>query len=150
MASLWAKRPARRTSAFWANVNLRLRVAPLGLSAKLKAAPPLVCIVAPSKLAFKLTVNATCDLTFTGFFAKFEDPWDLDANDIFALDGAEPFVTGYTAFGPAEDNQWYNWKEVTLGTVTGVEPGVHQFNMQVKGAFPNTDCFTIAAANYAA
>lgn len=110
----------------------------------------IACIVAPSILAFKINVEAACDITFTTVCAKHENPWNLDSNVAYYLDDGEPFVTNYSAFGFTETNQWYNWKTVTLGTLTNVAAGVHQFNIQVKGAFPNTDCFKLNVANYPA
>jgi hypothetical protein len=109
----------------------------------------IASIVAPSILAYKISVVDTCDITFYTVSAKFEDPWILDDNVAYYLDDGAPFVTGYSAFGHTDANQWYNWKTVELGTVTGVTAGVHQFNIKVLGSFPNTDCFKMEVNNYA-
>ena len=108
----------------------------------------LACIAAPSILAFKIDVKATCDITFYTVSSKYENPWSLDSNVSYYLDNNDPFVTNYQDFGHTDSNQWYNWKTIELGTTTGVSEGVHQFNINVKGAFPNTDCFYLVVSNY--
>lgn len=109
----------------------------------------LACIAAPSVLAYKISVVTTCDITFYTVSAKYENPWSLDANVAYYLDDGTPFVTGYSDFGHTDANQWYNWKTVKLGTLTGVTAGVHQFNIKVLNGFPNTDCFKMSVNNYA-
>jgi hypothetical protein len=108
----------------------------------------IACIVAPSILAYQISVEAVCDITFYTVCAKYENPWSLDSNVAYYLDDDTPFVTDYSDFGHTTENQWYNWKTVTLGTLTGVSVGIHQFNIEVLGAFPNTDCFKMEVANY--
>lgn len=110
----------------------------------------LAAISAPSILAFKIDVKGTCDITFSTVCAKYENPWDLDSNVSYYLDENTPFVTGYSEFGHTTENEWYNWKTVTLGTTAAVTAGIHQFNISVKNAFPNTDCFYMTVANYVA
>lgn len=108
----------------------------------------LAAIEAPSDLTFKIEVMGTCDITFYTVSAKYENPWDLDSNVSYYLDDNDPFVTGYSSFGPDGDNRWYNWQTIELGTVTGVTVGTHQFHINVMGAFPNTDCFYLVVNNY--
>jgi hypothetical protein len=108
----------------------------------------LACIAAPSILAYKISVVATCDITFYTICAKHENPWSLDSNVAYYLDSGTPFVTGYSSFGTDGANSWYNWKTVELGTLSGVTAGVHQFNIKVLNAFPNTDCFKMVVNNY--
>ena len=110
----------------------------------------LAAISSPSILAFKIDVKGTCDITFSTVCSKYENPWSLDSNVSYYLDDSDPFVTDYQDFGHTDTNEWYNWKTVLLGTSTGVTAGIHQFNINVKGAFPNTDCFYMTVANYAA
>jgi len=107
----------------------------------------IACISAPSILAYRIDCKDESDITFYTVSAKYENPWDLDANVQYYLDEGEPFVTGYTSFGRGESNDWYNWKTVKLGTIH-VDAGVHQFNIKVNSAFPNTDCFKLSVSNY--
>jgi len=113
----------------------------------------LAAIVYPSDLTFTVDVKGTCDITFYTVCAKYENPYDLDANVHYSLDDNDPYVTGYTEFGHTDTNQWYNWKTVKVGTTTGVQPGKHQYHISVykpDGAFPNTDCFYLTVENYVA
>ncbi len=109
----------------------------------------IACIAAPSILAFKFEAKQDCDIEFHTFSAKYENPWSLDDNVSYYLDEESdtPFVTNYQEFGRADGNDWYNWKDVTIGTKR-VTKGVHQFNISVKGAFPNTDCFKLIVSNF--
>ncbi|MFA6625035.1 MAG: hypothetical protein WCS80_04670 [Bacilli bacterium] len=110
----------------------------------------LACIDAPSLIAFKINVKGTCDLTFYTVSAKYESNYSLDSNVQYYLDENTPFVTDFASFGGTDTNQWYNWKEVELGTNTGVTAGMHQFNIKVNGQFCNTDCFKIVVSNFVA
>jgi len=110
----------------------------------------IACIVGPSTLAFKFECNAVCDITFYTVCSKYENPWDLDANVSYSVDTNAAFVTGFTAFGHTDSNQWYNWKTIKLGSMSNVSEGTHVFNMSIQSGagFPNTDCFKLEVTKY--
>ena len=109
----------------------------------------LACVVAPSVLAFKFTCESACTVEFSTICAKYEDNWSLDANCQYAVDDNPKFVTNYTAFGHTEENMWYCWKTVVLGSLA-LEKGTHIMNITVNGTFPNTDCFILNVTDYQA
>ena len=111
----------------------------------------LACISAPSILAFQFEAKADCTIEFHTVSAKYENPWSLDDNVSYYLDEDKdnPFTSNYQDFGHTDENQWYNWKDVTLGSKQ-IKKGVHQFNVNVKAAFPNTYCFKLIFSDYQA
>ncbi|MCH3966084.1 MAG: hypothetical protein LKE52_00310 [Bacilli bacterium] len=111
----------------------------------------LACIASPSTLAFQINVKKSCDISFYTVCAKWENPWPLDENVVYSFDSEDdPFVSGFTEFGHTEENLWYNWKTVKLGEKKAVAAGIHQINISVRGAFPDTDCFLMSVKNYQA
>lgn len=113
----------------------------------------IACIAAPSILAFSFELESSCDIEFITVSAKYENPWDLDQNVSYHVDkDGNNFVhtlssNGYTDFGHTNENQWYNFKNVSLGKLS-LNRGTHTMYIQVKGAFPNTDCFKLIATNF--
>ncbi|MEI3536392.1 MAG: hypothetical protein V8R16_06585 [Bacilli bacterium] len=113
----------------------------------------IACISAPSILAFSFDLESSCDIEFITVSAKYENPWNLDQNVSYYVDkDGNNFVhtlssNGYTDFGHTNENQWYNFKNVSLGKLS-LTRGTHTMYIQVKGAFPNTDCFKLIATNF--
>ena len=113
----------------------------------------IACIAAPSILAFSFELESSCDIEFITVSAKYENPWDLDQNVSYHVDkDGNNFVhtlssNGYTDFGHTNENQWYNFKNVSLGKLS-LNRGTHTMYIQVKGSFPNTDCFKLIATNF--
>lgn len=114
----------------------------------------IACISNPSILAFNFELKGNATIDFFTISSKYENPYDLDANVSYHIDKDKDgkfayslSSNGYTDFGHTETNQWYNFKEVYLGTLE-LNKGVHTMYIEVKGAFPNTDCFSLFAYNY--
>ncbi len=107
----------------------------------------IACISYPTILGFKFECEADCDITFIDRCAKYEADYSLDANATFWFDEEDPFVFSYSPFGHTDQNQWYNWKDVEVGT-THVSKGTHMFQVQITGSFANTDCFKLVVSNY--
>lgn len=115
----------------------------------------IACVASPSILAFSFELKADCTIEFFTLSAKYENPWSLDDNVSYFIDKNDiDFAhtlssNGYNSFGTAPNNQWYNFKEVSLGSLD-LKAGTHTMYIKVNGAFPNTDCFKLVATNYAA
>lgn len=118
----------------------------------------IACISSPSILAFSFELKGDCTIEFQTVSAKYENPWDLDANVSYFVDkvNEDQFAyslssKGYSDFGQdtATGNQWYNFKTVSLGSLE-LKAGTHTMYIKVNGAFPNTDCFNLVATNYQA
>ena len=113
----------------------------------------IACIAAPSILAFSFKLESSCDIEFITVSAKYENPWSLDQKVSYYVDkDGNNFVhtlssNGYKDFGRADGNDWYNFKNVSLGKLS-LNRGTHTMYIQVKGAFPNTDCFKLIATNF--
>ncbi len=109
----------------------------------------IACVASPTILAFKFTLNANATVELNIVCAKYEADYNLDANVQLYVDKNEPFVTGNTEFGHTEQNQWYNWKTVKLGTLNLTKSSHVLYMKVIGGAFPNTDCFILNVTNYA-
>lgn len=109
----------------------------------------IACISYPTILGFKFECLEDCTITFIDRCAKYEDNYSLNQNATFWFDEEDPFVFEYSSFGHTNENQWYNWKDVEIGTVR-VSKGTHMFQIQITGAFANTDCFKLVVTNYGA
>ncbi len=114
----------------------------------------IACIAAPSILAFSFTLEDKCNVEFQTVSAKYESSFNLDENVAYYIDkkADETFANtltsgGFKDFGHTEQNQWYNWKTVSLGSLD-LAKGTHTMYIKVNGAFPNTDCFNLVATNY--
>lgn len=115
----------------------------------------IACIASPSILAFSFDLKGDCTIEFKTVSAKYENPWNLDSNVAYFVDKTEVDFAhtlssnGFTDFGHTDKNQWYYFKEVSLGQLD-LKAGTHTMYIKVMGAFPNTDCFKLIATNFAA
>jgi len=75
------------------------------------------------------------------------DTFDVDANLGFSLDGTALTSGGYKTFGSADNNQYWNWKDVAL-TATILKRGFHTFTYTVKEAAINLDAFKLNVSYY--
>ena len=109
----------------------------------------IACVAYPTILGFKFECQADCDITFIDRCAKYEDDYSLNANATFWYDEEDPFACSYSSCGHTAENQWYNWKDVEIGSAH-LTKGTHMFQIQITGAFANTDCFKLVVSNYGA
>ena len=113
----------------------------------------IAAIVNPSILAFSFDLESSCDIEFITVSAKYENPWDLDKNVSYYVDkDGDNFVhtlssNGYSDFGHVTGNEYYYWKEVSLGKLS-LNRGTHTMYIKVVGNFANTDCFKLIATNF--
>ena len=107
----------------------------------------IACVASPTILGFKFDLEADCDITFIDRCAKYEEDYSLNANATFWCDENAPFTFSYSSFGHTDTNQWYNWKDVEIGSAH-LNKGTHMFQIQITGQFANTDCFKLVVTNY--
>ena len=108
----------------------------------------IACIASPTILAFQFELTFDTAIEFHIFSAKYEPVFDFDQNVKCNVDENDPFVTNYTSFGHNAETQWYNFKDITLGTLS-LTTGTHTLYISVNGALPNTDCFKLITVNNA-
>lgn len=109
----------------------------------------IACVAYPTILGFKFECQEECDIKFIDRCAKYEDDYSLNKNATFWCDEEDPFEFEFASFGHTSDNQWYNWKDVEIGSAH-LSKGTHMFQIQITGGFANTDCFKLVVTNYGA
>ena len=66
---------------------------------------------------------------------------------VFAIDGTTITSGGYNSFGHTSTNQYWNWKDVSLGSLT-LKKGFHTLTYTAKGNGINLDCFKLVTTYY--
>ena len=79
--------------------------------------------------------------------ADYGDTYDVDANMAFSIDGTALTSGGYNSFGHTSTNQYWNWKDVSLGSLT-LKKGFHTLTYTAKGNGINLDCFKLVTTYY--
>ncbi len=98
------------------------------------------------KVTFRLEQKAT--VAIQAMMAKYEDTFDFTNNVNFKLDETLLANPGQVSFGRGENNNdYYNWKPVDLGSHT-LEAGYHTLTLEIVGGCPNTDYFKFTVSDY--
>lgn len=98
-----------------------------------------------------LTVNfymeSAAKVTPMARMASVDSTFDVDGNIAFTVDSTAVDSNGYTSFGSADGNQYFNWKDVEL-TPMLLEAGAHTFTYTVTGGAINLDAFKLLVEDY--